>query len=93
METLSIVAALALVADALLIIPTYRLLPHPTLIMVGMARGTLAAVCVYVIAAHDLTEHDALVVLVLGILALTITSVVHGVLFYLRMRRAFRLLD
>lgn len=93
METLALVSALALVADALLIIPTYRLLPHPTLIMVGMARGTLAALCIYIIAARSLTDHDALVVLLLGILALTITSVVSGILFYLRMRRAFRLLD
>jgi len=92
-ETLSIVTALALVVDALLVIPVYRLLPHPTLIMVGMARGALAALCVYIIAARSLIEHDALVILLLGILALTIANVVHGILFYLRMRRAFRLLD
>ena len=93
MEALALVSALALVVDALLVIPVYRLLPHPTLIMVGMARGALAALCIYIIAARSLIEYDALVMLLLGILALTIANVVHGILFYLRMRRAFRLLD
>ena len=93
MQTLSIVTALVLVADALLVIPYYVLLKHPTLIMTGMARGTLSALCIYIVAARSLVDHDAMVILLLGILATTIANVVSGILFYLRMRHAFRLLD
>lgn len=101
METLAVLTAIALVADALLIIPVYTFLyivmpvyasaRSATLIMIGVARGTLAALCVFLVLSDSLSDRDRFILMLLGVLLSAIVEIVFFALLYFKLRRTFKL--
>ena len=78
-------------ADALLVIPLYNIMRLATLIVVGIARGVLAAVILFITLSNSLSPRDVYLTLLLGVLALAIVEIVHYILLYARIKHAIRL--
>lgn len=102
MEALAILTALAFLVDALLVIPFYTFLyitmpkyasaHSATLIMIGVARGTLALLCMFLVLADSLSDHDRFLLMLLGVGIAAGVEIVFFALLYFKLRKSFKLL-